>query len=109
MLWAVIPPNRQLFSPKQIQGESVLWLRRLLPFMRLNTLLQSSYDLWNNHKVSVAIEKFKRTSPLFLRSASYSDITKRWNPHFVKITEMSSYCNLSWPNAVKVKTPVSWA
>ena len=38
-------PNRQLFSPKQIQGESVLWLRRLLPFMRLNALLQSSYDL----------------------------------------------------------------
>ena len=45
----------QVFTPKQIQGGSILWRRRLLLFVRLNAVLQSSYDLLNNHKVSIVI------------------------------------------------------
>ena len=36
----------QVFTPKQIQGRSILWRRHL----------QSSYDLLNNHKVLIVIE-----------------------------------------------------
>ena len=41
----------QFFTPKQIQGGSILWRSHLLLFVRLNAVLQSSYDLLNNHKV----------------------------------------------------------
>ena len=34
----------------------MLWRRRLLLFVRLNAVLQSSYDLLNNHKVFIVIE-----------------------------------------------------
>ena len=48
----------QVFTPKQIQGGSILWRRRLLLSVRLNAVLQSSYDLLNNHKVLIVIETF---------------------------------------------------
>ena len=38
----------------------MLWRRRLLLFVRLNAVLQSSYDLLNNHKVLIVIETFNR-------------------------------------------------
>ena len=47
----------QVFTPKQIQGRSILWRRHLLLFVRLNAVLQS-YDLSNNHKVLIVIETF---------------------------------------------------
>ena len=50
----------QVFTPKQIQGGSILWRRRLQLFVRLTAVLQSSYDLLNNHKVLSAIETFNR-------------------------------------------------
>ena len=34
----------------------MLWRRRLLLFVRLNAVLQSSYDLLNNHKVSIVVQ-----------------------------------------------------
>ena len=37
------------FTSKQIQGESILWLRRLLLYVLLNAVLQSFYGLLNNH------------------------------------------------------------
>ena len=50
LLKEVILKSRQLFfTSKQIQRESVLWLRRLLLFVRLNEVFQSSCDLLNNH------------------------------------------------------------
>ena len=52
----VILTSGQVFTPKQIQGGSILWRRRLLLFVRLNAVLQSSYDLLNNHQVSIVIE-----------------------------------------------------
>ena len=55
----------QVFTPKQIQGGSILWRRRLLLFVRLNAVLQSSYDLLNNHQVLIVIETFKFTSSMF--------------------------------------------
>ena len=55
----------QVFTPKQIQGGSILWRRRLLLFVRLNAVLQSSYDLLNNNKVLIVIETFKFTSLMF--------------------------------------------
>ena len=48
----------QVFTPKQIQGRIILWRRHLLLFVRLNEVLQSSYDLLNNHKVLIVIETF---------------------------------------------------
>ena len=54
----VILISGQVFTPKQIQGGSILWRRRLLLFVRLNAVLQSSYDLLNNHKVLIVIETF---------------------------------------------------
>ena len=38
--------------------EIILWRRRLLLFVRLNTVLQSPYDLLNNHNVSIVIGTF---------------------------------------------------
>ena len=61
----VILKSGQVFTPKQIQGGSILWRRRLLLFVRLNTVLQSSYDLLNNHKVLIVIETFLFTSLMF--------------------------------------------
>ena len=55
----------QVFTPKQIQGGSILWRRRLLLFVRLNAVLQSSYDLLNNHQVLIVIETFKFISFMF--------------------------------------------
>ena len=55
----------QVFTPKQIQGGSILWRRRLLLFVRLNAVLQSSYDLLNNHQVLIVIETFKFISSMF--------------------------------------------
>ena len=55
----------QVFTPKQIQGGSILWRRRLLLFVRLNAVLQSSYDLLNNHQVLIVIETFKFISLMF--------------------------------------------
>ena len=55
----------QVFTPKQIQGRSILWRRHLLLFVRLNAVLQSSYDLLNNHQVLIVIETFKFTSLMF--------------------------------------------
>ena len=55
----------QVFTPKQIQGGSILWRRRLLLSVRLNAVLQSSYDLLNNHQVLIVIETFKFTSLMF--------------------------------------------
>ena len=55
----------QVFTPKQIQGGSISWRRRLLLFVRLNAVLQSSYDLLNNHQVLIVIETFKFTSLMF--------------------------------------------
>ena len=55
----------QVFTPKQIQGGSILWRRRLLLFVRLNAILQSSYDLLNNHQVLIVIETFKFISLMF--------------------------------------------
>ena len=43
----------------------MLWRRRLLLFVRLNAVLQSSYDLLNNHKVLIVIETFLFTSLMF--------------------------------------------
>ena len=54
----VILTSGQFFTPKQIQGGSILWHRRLLLFVRLNVVLQSSYDLFNNHKGLIFIETF---------------------------------------------------
>ena len=48
----------QVFTPKQIQGGSILWRRRLLLFVRLNAVLQSSYDLLINHEVLIVIKRF---------------------------------------------------
>ena len=48
----------QVFTPKQIQGGSILWRRRLLLSVRLNAVLQSPYDLLNNHQVLIIIETF---------------------------------------------------
>ena len=56
----VILTSGQVFTPKQIQGGSILWRRRLQLFVRLIAVLQSSYDLLNNHKVLSAIETFNR-------------------------------------------------
>ena len=56
MLKAVTLTSGQVFTPKKIQGESVLWRRRLLLFVRLKATLQSSYDLSNNRKASIVIE-----------------------------------------------------
>ena len=56
----VILTSGQVFTPKQIQGGSILWRRRLLLFVRLNAVLQSSYDLLNNHKVLIVIETLFR-------------------------------------------------
>ena len=50
----------QVFTPKQIQGRSILWRRRLQLFVRLIAVLQSSYDLLNNHKVLIVIETSNR-------------------------------------------------
>ena len=61
----VILTSGQVFTPKQIQGGSILWRRRLLLFVRLNAVLQSSYDLLNNHQVLIVIETFKFTSLMF--------------------------------------------
>ena len=61
----VILKSGQVFTPKQIQGGSILWRRRLLLFVRLNAVLQSSYDLLNNHQVLIVIETFKFTSLMF--------------------------------------------
>ena len=61
----VILTSGQVFTPKQIQGGSILWRRRLLLFVRLNAVLQSSYDLLNNHKVLIVIETFLFASLLF--------------------------------------------
>ena len=61
----VILTSGQVFTPKQIQGGSILWRRRLLLFVRLNADLQSSYDLLNNHQVLIVIETFKFTSLMF--------------------------------------------
>ena len=47
-----------LLTPKQIQGESILWRRRLPVFVRLIAVLQSSHDLLKNHQVSIVIETF---------------------------------------------------
>ena len=47
----------QVFTPKQIQGGSILWRRRLLLFVHLNAVLQS-YDLLNNLQVLIVIETF---------------------------------------------------
>ena len=55
----------QVFTPKQIQWGSILWRRHLLLFVRLNAVLQSSYDLLNNHQVLIVIETFKFTSLMF--------------------------------------------
>ena len=54
----VIFTSGQVFTPKQIQGGSILWRRRLLLFVRLNAVLQSSYDLLINHEVLIVIERF---------------------------------------------------
>ena len=54
----VILTSGQVFTPKQIQGGSILWRRRLLLFVCLNAVLQSSYDLLNNHQVLIVIETF---------------------------------------------------
>ena len=54
----VILTSGQVFTPKQIQGGSILWRRRLLLSVRLNAVLQSSYDLLNNYKVLIIIETF---------------------------------------------------
>ena len=59
------PTSGQLFTAKRIQGGSILWRRRLLVFVRLNAVLQSSYDLLNNHKVLIVIETFLFASLLF--------------------------------------------
>ena len=56
----VILTSGQVFTPKQIQGGSILWRRRLLLSVRLNAVLQSSYDLLNNHKVLIVIETLFR-------------------------------------------------
>ena len=48
----------QVFTPKQIQGRSIFWRRHLLLFVCLNAVLQSFYDLLNNHKVLIVIETF---------------------------------------------------
>ena len=61
----VILTSGQVFTPKQIQGGSILWRRRLLLFVRLNAVLQSSYDLLNNHQVLIVIETFKFISLMF--------------------------------------------
>ena len=61
----VILTSGQVFTPKQIQGGSILWRRRLLLFVRLNAVLQSSYDLLNNHNVLIVIETFYFASLLF--------------------------------------------
>ena len=55
----------QVFTPKQIQGRSILWRRHPPLFVRLNAVLQSSYDLLNNHQVLIVIETFKFTSLMF--------------------------------------------
>ena len=55
----VIFTSGQVFTPNQIQGGSILW-RRLQLFVRLIAVLQSSYDLLNNHKVLIVIETFNR-------------------------------------------------
>ena len=49
----------------EIQGGSISWRRHLLLFVRLNAVLQSSYDLLNNHKVLIVIETFLFTSLMF--------------------------------------------
>ena len=54
----VILISGQVFTPKQIQGGSILWRRRRLLFVLLNAVLQSSYDLLNNHKMLIVIETF---------------------------------------------------
>ena len=54
----VIFTSGQVFTPNQIQGGSILWRRRLQLFVRLIAVLQSSYDLLNNHKVLIVIETF---------------------------------------------------
>ena len=54
----IILKSGQVFTPKQIQGGSILRRRRLLLSVRLNAVLQSAYDLLNNHKVSIVIETF---------------------------------------------------
>ena len=51
MILAVIPSSDQLLTPKQFQGESIFLRRRLPLFVRPKVLLQSSYDLLNNHSV----------------------------------------------------------
>ena len=56
----VILTSGQVFTPKQIQGGSILWRRRLLLSVRLNAVLQPSYDLLNNHKVLIVIETLFR-------------------------------------------------
>ena len=56
----VIFTSGQVFTPKQIQGGSILWRRRLLLSVRLIAVLQSSYDLLNNHKVLIVIETLFR-------------------------------------------------
>ena len=61
----VILTSGQVFTPKQIQGGNILWRRRLLLFVRLNAVLQSSYDLLNNHNVLIVIETFYFASLLF--------------------------------------------
>ena len=47
--------SSQLLTPKQIQGEIILWRRRFLVFVRFNAVLQSSHDLLKNHQVSIVI------------------------------------------------------
>ena len=54
----VILTSGQVFTPKQIQGGNILWRRRLLLFVRLNAVLQSSYDLLIYHEVLIVIERF---------------------------------------------------
>ena len=58
----------------------------MLLFVRLNAVLQSPYDLLNNHNVSIVIEHSSSLPPRFSWSASFSDKTRRCNPNFVKIT-----------------------
>ena len=60
----VILTSGQVFTPKQIQGGSISWRRRLLLFVRLNAVLQSSYDLLNNHQVLIVIETLFRLNAI---------------------------------------------
>ena len=48
----------QLLTQKQIQGESILLLRRLLHFVRPNACNHPIDDLSDNHRVSIVIRTF---------------------------------------------------